>query len=121
MSIITRMRKQTAVYWELASNDSGSVAYDDFGSPIMGTPVEITCRWEDVIEEIIDSKGTNQISQSTVYVDRDMVAGEILMLGLLTDITDSVNIKENDGAHEIMKFSKVPNLRATEFLRTAYL
>ena len=121
MGIIKRMRKQTAVYWELASNDSGGVAYDDYGNPIMGTPVEIKCRWEDVIEEIIDSKGTARISSSTVYVDRDMVAGEILMLGSRTDISDPVNIKENDGAYEIMKVGKLPNIKATEFLRTVYL
>ena len=121
MGIIKRMRKQTAVYWELASNDSGGVAFDDYGDPIMGTPVEISCRWEDVIEEIIDNKGAARVSSSTVYVDRDMVAGEILMLGELSDISDPVNIKENDGAFEIMKFGKLPNLKATEFLRTAYL
>jgi len=121
MSIISRMRKQDAVYWALASTESGGVAYDDYGQPQLADPVAITVRWSDVIEEFIDANGSAQVSQGKVFVDRDMVTGEVLMLGELTDITDSVNVKENDGAMEIRKFSKIPNLRATESLRKALL
>ena len=121
MGIIARMRKQTAVYWPLASSDSGGDDFDDYGQPVVTDPIEISCRWEDVAEEFIDAKGTRQVSKSTVYVDQDVDVGGILMLGTEDDITDSTNIKENEGAWEIRRFDKLPNLRATEFLRTAWL
>jgi len=123
MSIITRMRKQTAVYWPLASTESGGVAFDDYGQPMLGDPIELTneVRWSDERVQFIDSKGSEQLSRSKVFVDRDMVEGEILMLGTESDITDSTNIKENDGAWEIRGFKKIPNFKATEFLRVAYL
>ena len=121
MSIISRMRKQTAVYWALASTESGGVAYDDFGQPQLTDPVEIKCRWDDTSEEFIDPKGTKQVSRSKVYTDRDVVVGEVLMLGVLTDVDGSISVKENDNAWEIKRFDKTPNLKATEFLRTAYL
>ena len=121
MSIITRMLKQTCVYWPLASAESGGLAYDDYGQPVVTDPIEITCRWEDVNEEFLDATGTKQMSRAVVYVDRDVSLGGILMLGELTDITDEDNPKENDGAWEIRKFDKLPNFRATEYLRTAYL
>ena len=121
MSIITRMRKQTAVYWALASNESGGIAYDDYGRPQHTDPVEVTCRWEGVNEEFLDSQGARQMSRAIVYVPQDMVEGEILMLGELTDITDETNLKENDNAWEIRRFDKLPTLRATEYLRTCYL
>jgi len=121
MSIITRMLKQTCVYWALASSESGGLAYDDYGQPVVTDPVEIECRWEDVNEEFIDATGTKQTSRAKVYVSQDVDVGGILMLGELTDITDDDNPKENDGAWEIRKFDKLPNLRVTEFLRTAFL
>ncbi len=114
MGIITRMRKQDAVYWPYAS-------INQFGEKTVGDPVAIIVRWEDKSEEFLDIDGQIQMSNAVVYVDRDMVVGSILMLGVIADITDSTNIKENDGAWEIRRFDKFPNLKVTEFLRTAYL
>ena len=121
MSIITKMLKQTCVYWALASGVE--VSYDDYGQPIVtiADSVELSCRWEDVQEEYIAPDGTKQLSRSKVYVESDVVLGGILMLGTKSDITDAVNIKENVGAWEIMAYGKLPNFRATEFLRTVYL
>lgn len=115
------MLKQTAVYWGLASVESDGNDYDNYGQPVLTEPVELKCRWEDEQVEFIAADGTKQISKSVVYVESDVAAGGVLMLGTLSDITDSENAKENDGAWEIKGFGKLPNFRATEFLRTAYL
>jgi len=121
MAIITKMLKQTCVYWALASGDD--VGTDDFGQPIVtaSVPVEIQCRWEDDNVEFIAADGTKMVSRAIVYVDQDVDVGGILMLGTEDDITDAVNIKENAGAWEIKAFGKLPNFKATEYLRTAYL
>ena len=122
MSLITRMRKQTAVYWALLGADSaGVVDYDDYGQPQYTDPVEITVRWESVTVEFLDSQGTRQLSNAVVYSGEDLDLGGVLMLGELTDITDEDIPKENDDAWEIRRFDKLPNLRNTEILRTAYL
>ncbi len=114
MSIIKRMRKQTAVYWPF-------VSINEFGVKVVGDPVVIKCRWEAKNVEFLDPKGEIQMSNAVVYVDRDTAIGGILMLGTASDITDTVNIKENDGAWEIRRFDDLPNLKASEFLKTAYL
>jgi len=121
MSIINRMQKQSAVYWPLAGSDSGSLDYDDFGLPVVTTPEEIDCRWEARSEEYLDSNGTTRLSNAVVYVEKDVDVGGILMLGIEDDITDPVNIKENEGAYEIKRFDKLPTFKATEFLRTVYI
>lgn len=121
MSLITRMLKQTAVYWALQGDESGSKDHDAFGRTQWTTPIEISCRWEDKNEKFVDESGEEQVSKAVVYVDQDALLGGVLMLGELTDITDAVNIKENNGAFEIRAFNKTPNLGATEFLRTAIL
>ncbi len=121
MSIIKRMRKQTAVYWAMAASESAGEDFDDHGQPQWASPVEIKCRWEDVSKEFVDPKGTTRVSRSIVYADRDLVVGGVLMLGELTDVDEEENVLENDGAWEIRRFDKIPNLKATEFLRMAYL
>ncbi len=122
MSLITRMRKQTAVYWALLGEDSaGVVDYDDHGQPQYTDPVEIECRWESVTVEFLDAQGTRQLSNAVVYPGEDLDLGGVLMLGELTDITDDDIPKENDDAWEIRKFEKLPTLRNTEILRTVYL
>ena len=85
------MLKQTAVYWPFES-------VDGFGIKVVGSPIEIKVRWEDRNEEFLDSQSETQMSNAVVCVDRDVTLGGILMLGTIADITDAVNIKENDGA-----------------------
>ena len=115
------MRKQTCVYWALASEESGGDDYSNYGQPQLTTPVEISCRWADKNEEFIGPNGTKLISQAKVYVEQDVDIGGVLMLGDEDDITDDDNVKENEGAYEIKAFYKTPNLKATEWLRTAFL
>ena len=114
MSIISRMRKQDAIYWPYSSTD-------EFGVKVVGAYVEIKCRWEDKNEEFLDANGEIQMSNAVVYVDRDTPIGGILMLGTKDDITDDTDIKENNGAWEIKRFDNLPNLKVTEFLKIAYL
>lgn len=121
MGIIKRMRKQKAVYWPPESSESAGDDFDDYGQPQVSDPVEIDCRWEEVSEEFIDATGTRQMSRAKVYVDRDVKVGGILMLGILSDITDPVNPKKNENAWEIRRFEKFPDLKAKEYLRTAFL
>ncbi len=122
MSLITRMLKQTAVYWPLAAMESaGGDSFDNYGQPLVTDPLEISVRWEDRAEEFLDAKGARVLSNAVVFVSQDVDIGGVLMLGELTDITDADVPKENENAWEIKRFDKIPNLRNTEFLRTAYL
>jgi len=114
MSLITRMRKQKAVYWPLLGADAE-------GSPLYEGPQEIDCRWEDMAVEFLDREGTKQVSQSVVYVDRDTPIGGLLMLGTLDSVLDVVTPRNNTGVFEIRQFSKIPKLNLKETLLTAYL
>lgn len=114
MSIITKMLKQTAVYWP-------PTGADEFGQPTWDEPEEIACRWEGVAEEFIDAVGDKQLSAAKVFVGQDVKIQGVLMLGELTDLESGGEPKGNEGAWEILQFSKIPNLKNTEYLRIAYL
>ncbi len=123
MGIIDRSRKQQAVWWPLKSAESAANDYDRFGQPQSADPVQLDdlVRWEDVTEEFIAADGTQQLSRARVTVGRDMQPGDVIMLGVIADITNSTHPKENVGAWEIRRFEKLPNLKNTEQLRTVLL
>jgi hypothetical protein len=112
------MLKQTAVYWAV---NSDSAAYDKWGDPIPVDPVEVKCRWVDVVEEFIDINGVKLMSHSKVYVDRDVDISGFLFLGTIADLDSAADPQSNDNAWEIMRFDKLPTLKADKFLRTTYL
>lgn len=128
MGIITKMRKQDAVYWP-------PVKADGFGRPGVGGLVELILvpgtgnyrvRWEDTIEEFIDAQGTTRKSMAKVYVPQlpdgsEIVPGGYLWLGVRSALTLESEPLTNANVFEVKRVDKIPNLRATEKLRIAYL
>lgn len=113
------MLKQKAVYWALRS---GADAFDEFGQPQYDDPVQIRVRWVIKTMEFLGPKGTTELSNAVVYVDRDVEVGGVLMLGALMDIDSSLVVpKQNDETWEIRRFEKLPNLRNTENLRKVFM
>ena len=121
MRLLTKMLKQKCVYWPPGSEETGGQDFDGYGRPVYATAIEISCRWEDIVEEFIKPDGTQDASRSKVYVDRDVRVGGVLWLGKLVDVSDLLVPKNNNGAWEIKRFDKLPTLKATQFLRTAFL
>ncbi len=121
MGLISSMLKQTCVYWPLGNTESGGMSHDAYGKPIYSEPVEISCRWEEKTEKYLNAKGEEVLSNAVVFVAQDVQLSGVLMLGTLDDITDEVNPLENSGAFSIQRFEKLPDLKAREFLRKAFL
>lgn len=106
------MRKQTAVLWVQSGTDKR-------GQPTYDAPVQITCRWDDCHELVKDDEGETLMSSATVYTSVDTKKKDQLLLGTLE--SGMGNDPRAEGAREVWKFEKIPNFRATEFLRIAYL
>jgi hypothetical protein len=127
MSLITRMRRQNAIYWP-------PTVPDMWGAPGAGPLVELVrtpagnvrVRWEDTHELFIAADGTNATSRAKVFVPllpdgTEVVPGGWLWLGDRADLTDEATPNANEGAYRIQGFEKKPNLRVTEFVRIAML
>jgi len=112
---------QTAVYWPPGSEDSGGVDYDDYGVPQYATAYEISCRWDDATEEMVLADGTRDLSQAQVIVDQDVSVRGVLCLGELTDMDDLTDPKSNDGAYEIRRVEKNPDIDGEDTLVRALL
>lgn len=111
------------VYWALKSNESGELAYDNHGQPAHTDPVEIRCRWQDQVQEIIDPEGTRHMTKAKVYVESDVDVGGMLYHGLLSGLPSGYLSPREDveDAWEIMRFEKLPELKYGQYLRTVYL
>lgn len=116
-NIVSRMYKQTAVYW-------GSPVNDGFGGKTFAEPIEIQCRWENKKELLKDVQGNEIVATSIVYVLQDMDEQGYLYLGLLDDFDSPIDInnpKKIDNAYEIKRFDKLPSIKGNEFIRKVYL
>ena len=109
MSLISRIRKQVAVYWQPTQRQ------DHYGRYPLATPVEIGCRWDDM-------KNPDDGSSATVYTDRELQVDGYLFKGSLRDIGSlDVDPATLRGAHHITNIQSIPNLRNTETLFIAKL
>lgn len=115
--LIDRMCTQTAVYW-------GSPTNDGYGTKTFSDPIEISCRWEDKTDVVTDNEGKEIVSRALVYVTQDIDEEGYLYLGDLDDLDSEQEADPQgvDGAFEIKRFDKSPEIRQTnKFIRKAYL
>jgi len=116
MSIITRVLRQDAVYWA-----PSTVRGYDGNTSGFSAPVAVRVRWSVQERFHVLETGVQVISQSSVMINQDVLKEGYLYLGELADVIAVTDPTDHNEAWEIMKFDKIPNFRATEYLRTAYL
>ena len=108
--IVERKLAQTVTYW-------GTPAPDGFGGLTFAAPVQMSGRWEERTELFVDASGREARSQAVVYAAQDVGVGGYLALGAFADPSPTAV----SGAREIRAVHKSPNLRATRFVRKAWL
>ena len=113
---------EVAVYW-------GNPVNNGYGSYNYATPVEIKCRWEEMVQYIYEDEGGQILSRAVVYVEVDLQEKGLLYRGSLQSLMDSgidsagdIDYTVIDGVFEIKRWGKTPALNSTtSFLRKAYL
>ena len=127
MGLISRMRRQNAVYWPPDN-------VDGYGRTTHGAPVALTLRgadnyrvrWEGKAEQFVAADGTTQVTNAVVYVPQlpdgsEVAVGGYLYLGEVAALVDQAVAENNAGAMPVKRFDTLPNLKASELLRVAYL
>lgn len=115
MGLLTKMLAQRCVYWE-------PNGVDQYGQTQFKDPVELKCRWEDVMSTTIGAGGETLTSRATVYVGEDLPSGGFLMPGSTDDYCRLTKFpNEYPTAFRILSVSKLGNIKATKFLRTIKL
>lgn len=101
---------QSATYW-------GAPAPTGFGGHTFASAVAISVRWEEKMDEFVDEQGQTKLSRAVVYAPIDLEVGGYLLLGS-SGASDPTGVS---GALPIQRYAKIPDLRANEYLRKAWL
>lgn len=105
---------QKLVYWPYVKKSAT-------GAPVVGDAVELSCRWEDRQILFRTAQGQESMSNAVIWVDQDLTLEGYLYLGLLTDLdsTTEGDPTELDNAYEIRAYTKIPNVKGTDYERKA--
>lgn|SRR4030067_2392484 len=116
MGFVTKFLKQKAVYW-------GTPVSSGYGVYTFASGIEINVRWEDKQVKFVNNKNMEVLSRSIIMLDVDIEVGGMLYLGELADLSSSqiANPLLVSGTYEIGRYDKIPNLSATDYVRTAWL
>lgn len=112
MKILSRMRRQKAVYWA----PTGTVAD---GEATFAKPIELRVRWEGMLFMTRDDPRTKEeSSREVVYVDRILKRGGFLWKGSLSELPAekktapyTPTVGTDDTAREITRVGEYPRLR----------
>lgn len=113
MGIITRAQKQTLVYWAYSGADL-------YGQPTYASPVQMTCRWEDVAKQVFKADGSAVFTQIELITRKRLEPKGLVWQGKLSSFTSPVRADVSTGVREIILASSTPNLRNTETLYEAW-
>lgn len=107
---------QTAVYW-------APTGMDRQGRPLLADPVEVTCRWEDAINETVAPDGTSVVATSHAWMTSAVLVGGLMMLGALADLGSGFPTNPRDDARvrEVVTTGAVPSVNARQTLYDAML
>lgn len=111
--IIKRMRKQKCWFFK-------QEGIDRFGQDIFCPAVLIDCRWDDYVDYRITQMARIEDARATVYVDREVEVGDVLMLAA-SDATASSTPPTIDTESQVREFKVIPNLKNTARLYIAML
>lgn len=116
-AFVSKVRKQTAVYWAPAeySKTNEAFTFED--------PVELRVRWSGTNEQLFNDDGTPYQPKYKVIVPQEVATGGFLWEGSLSSL--SYQEKKDPfkvlTAYRIKALKEIPDFKATYTYRVAYL
>ena len=114
----SRLLRQTVTYWEPGSADV-------FGNTSWAAGVEISARWEEKVEDVLNADGENVASRAVVYVDgtQDIGIDGRMFLGTLSELTAEQRSDPDkvSNSYRIIMIQNSPGLRNRRSLKKIWL
>ena len=93
---------------------------DRSGEPTVGIAEEITVRWEEASQDIIDMAGRGVQIHADLVVDRKIKVGSKVWLGKLTEFPGQDLLTDTDETlYEVVKYTECPDLKHRHIRRIA--
>lgn len=92
---------EKAVLWE-------KLRPDNFGEMTVKYPIEIDCRWESRIDQILDANGNSITTKADVYTKCRIPTGSILWYGELADLPP---VEKLTDLHYVITDFRIPDVK----------
>jgi len=115
MSIISKVRQQTATLWK--KRDLPNL----MGEDVYFSPVTIECRWTDEYDHSLGETGETIVTSHKVFVDRELQIGDLLCKGDASPFSVGESVQRGFTVKEVKRKRTIPNLRNTETLYILFL
>ena len=89
--------------------------FDDYGNTQVAAAIGIRVRWEDVKGEVTDPFGNNVSIDARVVVDREILPGSVMWLGVLGSYTSTVT------KYRVVGYNETPDLKGRNRRRMVVL
>lgn len=111
--LIQKCQKETLVYWPPCEANA-------YGENQWQAPVEMTCRWDDKMQEIQTPRGTRVVSRIELITQSLLHVDGYVYRGSLADLTRPDDPTCNPGAYQILKAAETPTLNYRRRLYEAW-
>lgn len=116
-SVVKRFTRQTVTYF-------AKIGSDPNGKPVYDVPVEIKCRLEDKVAEILMPTGRKVITKGYLLLSQPLVVGSVVYNGTLAEWkalpTYPAVPTVNQGGIEILKLNTTPDIKGIPVVYEAY-
>lgn len=113
MRLIKTCQRETLIYW--APTDPSP-----FGEPQWCAPVEMTCRWDDKLQEIQSTSGTRVVSRVEIISQEKLKVGGFVYRGSMSDLLYPDSPSCNEDTYEVLKVAETPTIRYNARLYEAW-
>lgn len=104
MRLITKCQREYLTYWEPLPDTN------EYGEPVFAPPVEMTCRFDDKIQEIIQQDGTVVHGKVQLITEKKLQVGGIVVRKRLEEITYMADPRTNPEAYKVMVVMETPTI-----------
>lgn len=107
MRLITKVQKEYLTYWAPLDPENPT---NEYGETVFAVPVEMTCRWDDKVQEIIQADGTVVHGKVQLITQEKLQVGGIVVRGRLETVTYMVDPRLNPEAYKVMVVMETPTI-----------
>lgn len=110
-SPFTRHMPDVVTYW------APSAGTDAYGKRTFSAPVQLSCRWEDKIEQIRSKMGTEYVAKSRIFLSQPVDLDGFVYYGTSTQASPY----DQTNAWEIQQVGRSPDLRGLKSLTVVHI
>lgn len=104
MRLITKCQKEVLTYWAPMEETN------EYGEPQFEAPVQMSCRWDDKTQEIIQQDGTVVHGKVQLITQEKLKVGGIVIRKSLEEITYMADPRTNPEAYKVMVVMETPTI-----------